>query len=138
MIEKTPHEKYLAGEPLNEELAALKEGRSRDFLETTPAWPPSLRLITGGDIERELTRGERMDLKELRQSAGWPVVVRLLEKTSAIHKKGAISSSQTNPLANKDTIAEEWAYCTMFDRAKGEIQALIEAELRQLDEETRR
>ena len=133
MAEMTPHEKYMAGEPLNDELAALRDGREKGFYEQ-PAIPQNLRVITGGDVGRDLTKAERMALRDTRNGPGWPVLVRLLEKTSHIQEKSAIASSQTDPLGNKEAIANNWAYKAMFDRAQIELQMLVEAEVKQLED----
>lgn len=134
--EQTPFEKYLAGEPLNEELAALQRGAERAAVNPFPP-SPSYALAVNGDPERELTNTERLDLKEMRLSPGWPVMQRLFQKLFAIHHKSAITLSQYSPLENRDKIAEEWAYVVMYRRAIDEFNKLAATEVAELEKEAR-
>lgn len=124
------YEAYLRGEPINDELAAMREGiEAAEKVAPTPA-RPEIR-----DAGRELRRRERQALKEAVRSEGWLVVLRLQEKLDQTHEKYAISMSQENPLANRDRIAEAWAYRLMSRRAMTELSLLIEAELAELAKE---
>lgn len=124
------YERYLRGEPINEEMAAL-----RDAIEAAPEAATGPKLLEIRSPERELRRRERQELKEAVRSEGWLVVRRLQEKLDQMHEKCAISMSQENPLKNRDRIAEEWAYRGMFQRAMVELNLAIEQELTALDEE---
>jgi hypothetical protein len=104
-------EKYLKGEPINEELAALKEGR---LPETEPF---------------------RVNLKEMLMHPGWPVLHRLLEKATLRQQESATLLSQNNPLANAQPIAEAWAYVAIYKRAHEDLDLLVEMEIKALDEE---
>jgi hypothetical protein len=121
---------YLAGEPLNEENAALKRGEDPMSL---PQQPTKATRAPIEGVDRDLRQQERADLKEMREGPGWPVLERLIEKAFRIHERGAISLSQQDPLGNRDRIAEEWAYVTMVRRAGVEITALVDAEVAQIE-----
>ncbi len=134
-MEMTNYEKYLAGIPLNEELETLREKLEGVVSVETPE-PFSLPVSESfHDIERPLTRAERLDLKEMRASAGWGILERLLEKTFQIHKKSAICISQHDPLHSAKEISEAWAYVMLFQRATREMDMIVSAEITQLDAE---
>lgn len=107
---KTNYDKYLAGQPLNEELAQLRAGRMPDVFETPEhaslAGAPFREQGFVGDAEAPLTHEERIALRELRLSPGWPVLHKLLNRAAASYKKAAIILSETDPLA-KD-LADLW------------------------------
>lgn len=123
-------ERYSRGVPLNEELAALRDGAGQ---QPTQAAPGRTRLDLVEDVERELERSERLALKEMVMSPGWTVLRRLLEKSFHRQKKGAISVSQDDPLGNAQKIAEVWAYVKALDRVKHEIPVMVQAEIDEMD-----
>jgi hypothetical protein len=123
------HERYLRGLPLTEEEAA--KAAETAAMKVLP-WPGTGRV---DDVERELTRRERQALRELRESDGWPVLIRLQEKIFHESKKSAISLSEANPLANGDEIAQKWAYTMMMRAAALVERSIVEAEVKQADEE---
>ena len=128
----TDHEKYLAGEPLNDELRDLRDGKTPEPLAPVLPWPIPEPME---DAERDLTRTERLALKELRASDGWPAMMRLLEMTVLLHRKSVITFSERDPLNHKDEIANQWAYLNSLRSAKQAIQALVDAEVKKADEE---
>ena len=96
MATTSNHEKYLAGVPLNDELAALKAGLQPDFgMLTQLATPAEPHAVT--ELEHELIRAEHLALLELRQGPAWPVLQKLLEKAILAHTKAAIALSQDDP-----------------------------------------
>ncbi len=123
-------ERYSRGMPLSDELAALRDGAAQ---QTKPEPLGQLRPEAVEDVERELERSERLALKEMVMSAGWPVLRRLLEKSFHRTKKGAISVSQDDPLGNAQKIAEVWAYVKALDRVKHEIPVMVQAEIDEMD-----
>lgn len=127
------YQSYLNGEPLNEELAAVQAGKVVLMENREPVANRQAGVIE--DAERPLSRTERLELKELRQSDGWPVLMRLLEKRFQTLRKAAINMSQNDPLGNSAEIGKTWAYVGMYARAKIEIEALLEEELKALREE---
>src|SRR5208282_6541104 len=70
MAELTDHEKYMAGIPLTDELAALRRGEMPE--QWQPEAPPMVKEVLGVRVtlrsSQELTRTELIALKELRQS----------------------------------------------------------------------
>lgn len=131
MADLTKHEKFLRGEPLSADLAALRDG-----LDTAPpprAAPPARKAYD--DPNRPLTRAERLDLKEWFELPGWQLYLRLTERTSLFYQKRAISLSQTDPLNNRDTIAHAWAYSNMARGLAAELEAMVVAEVGALENE---
>jgi hypothetical protein len=130
MPELTAHEKFLQGIPLTDELAAVREGRGEQA-KPSPAAPRRAQ----GDPDRELTRGERLELKEMVEMPGWELFRRLGEKAVRFHEKCAIAKSQNDPLANRDEIAAEWAYLKLFQRAMMELQTMVSVEIAELEKQ---
>jgi hypothetical protein len=131
----TNFEKYIAGQPINEELKALREGRLPEispFLVT--GIPEAAQPAPGGD-KRPLSRSERIALKELRDGPSWPVIQFLLKKATLLHVDSATLLSQDDPLGKNEEIAQLWAYVKMFKRAHSEFNLLVEAEISELDAE---
>jgi hypothetical protein len=128
-------EKYLKGEPINEELAALKEGR---LPETEPFRLPGHDQVgnqSTGAQNAPISRADRVNLKEMLMHPGWPVLHRLLEKATLRQQESATLLSQNNPLANAQPIAEAWAYVAIYKRAHEDLDLLVEMEIKALDEE---
>lgn len=122
---------FLTGKPLNDELAAVQLGDVHFTEETTTDF------VTGTAKsvqvrENELTRAERVELREFRQSGGWSLAMQLLEKRFQNLHKRAISMGEDDPLEKRDALAKEWAYVMMYRRAMIEFQMLIDAELKAL------
>lgn len=128
----TAHEKYLRGEPLTAELAALREGRDPETTRPRPA-PAERRAYD--DPERELTRPERLDLKEFWEMPGQKLYLRIAEKAIHFHQKRAISLSQDDPLTNRDEVANAWAYVKILRRVVAELEVVVNAELAELENE---
>jgi hypothetical protein len=129
-MERSSLERYMAGEPLTPELAALRDGQQVQL--SGDGVRPAAPVVENAD--RELTRAERAHLRELRLAPGWPVLQRLEEKIFQMHQKGAITTSQSDPLRNGESISQEWAYVTMIRRAFGELELLMQAEIKHDDE----
>jgi len=134
-------EKYARGIPISEELEALRDGR--DF-----AAPQEVRLppaakddksqrMGGFEAERELTRGERIALKELRLSPGWPILLRIIEKSSLRLEKSAINASKGDPLGRDPRTGECWMELKMLEMALNVMPRLVAQEIEILDGEVR-
>lgn len=128
----TAHEKFLRGEPLTPELAAIREGRDPAQATSRPA-PAERRAYD--DPERELSRPERLDLKEFWEMPGQKLYLRIAEKAIHFHQKRAISLSQDDPLTNRDEVANAWAYVKMFRRAVAEMELIVNGEMAELENE---
>jgi hypothetical protein len=143
MAELSDHEKYLAGIPLTEELAAVRAGKQR------PPWDPDPEQdqpgMRPGDMNVRvsltssltLTRGERVALKEGRQSDFWPALMHLLEITCKRAEARAILLSHEDPLGNAPAITQEWAYVAVLKKACGMIGPAVDEEVKKLDEGTK-
>ncbi len=131
MIELTPHEKFLAGVPLTDELAAVRDGREPE----TPKRPAPMERRAYDDPERTLSRPERLDLKEFWEMPGQKLYLRIAEKAIHFHQKRAISLSQDDPLSNRDKVAIAWACVNMFRRAIAEMELMVNGELAELENE---
>ena len=136
--EMTPFERYALGIPLNEELAALKDGRDPINLAPAAVKDGSLRdfnyvPLGDTDVERDLTWSERVELKELRLSRGWPILLRLLEKSSHRLEKSAITASKGDPLGRNPATGERWMERNMFEMAVKALPKLVAREIEALD-----
>ena len=130
MPELTAHEKFLQGIPLTDELAALRDGRDEQ-----PKPSPAAQKKAHGDLDRELTRAQRLDLKEMAEMPGWELFLLLGQKAVRLHQNYAISKSQDDPLANRDEIAAAWAYLKLFQRAVLELGTIVNAEIAELEKQ---
>lgn len=129
------YNKYLAGQPINEELANLKAGKMPEVFEL-----PQLAGLAGaaaeqrglGDVEAPLTHEERIALREVRLSPGWPVVHKLLERSAAAYRRAAIQLSETDPLA-KD-LSDLWLSVKLSKELTNRLLFAIAVEAEQVEE----
>jgi hypothetical protein len=131
----TNFEKYLAGEPLNEELAALKAGRLPEFELRENA----ILAQAGGsesfeDDERPLTRDECVALREMRTSAGWPVMQKLIRKTTIAQKKAAMLISEQDPLGAGRELANAWLEVKVWKQLTAQLIWLITIAIESLED----
>jgi hypothetical protein len=124
-------EKYLAGLPLNDELAALRDGRGADAEPVIPPWLPG--MAPGRDEDRDLNRDERETLREAKIAGVFTVVGKLQRKALKIHTQSATIESEIDPLRFPQDVASQWAYVKMFRRAIAEMGMLVEAEIGKLE-----
>jgi hypothetical protein len=130
-------ERFLAGEPLNDELAALRDGRAGNV--EPPAGFDLLRAKPAPDDDsRELTRDERQLLKDAKVSGVFTTLVRLQRKALQIHIRTATIESENDPLNTSQQVANAWAYVKMFRRSIVELGMLIDAELGKLEGDSSR
>jgi hypothetical protein len=131
----TNYEKYLAGEPLNEELAALKAGRMPEFEMREAA---ALNQVPGTesreDDERPLTREECVALRELRTSAGWPVMQKLIRRTTIAHKNAAMLLSEQDPLGAGRELANAWLEVKVWKQLAAQLTWLIVIAIESLED----
>lgn len=130
-IEMSAHERYMRGEPLNEDLKGIRAGL--DPKPPTKIQPEERRTI--GDVDRELSRAERLDLKEFWEMPGQKLYLRIVEKSINSHQKRAISLSQGDPFGNRDEIANAWAYVKVLRRVIAELHATVMLEMSELENE---
>lgn len=128
-------DKYLRGEPVNEELAALKAGKLVEF-EPFQIGGAGQQNQSTEPRKGEITRADRVALKELVAQPGWSVLHRLMENATLIHQESATLLSQKDPLANAQEIAQAWAYVNLHRQVSAELEALVVFEIRKLEEES--
>jgi len=137
-MDRTAHERYLAGEPLTAELAAIRDGKDEPSI-----WDRLLETVTRtGDSdpatrERTLTRADRAELRDLRNSPGWAIFLMLQKRAMKLHQRTAIQQSEDGEL-EPEKMAGEWAHVRLFKRACQEMTALVEAEIAELEAEEKR
>ena len=124
----TNFEKFLAGEPLTPELAALKRG------ELLEAVSPPVAIAPGGraplhDAERALKQDERAALREMRAAPGWVVLQRLLERAIITATNAAILASQDDPAGKVQELSNLWLTVKTWKRLRSELNATVEIEL---------
>jgi hypothetical protein len=119
--------RYAAGEPLNEELAALREGRPAPA-EVAPAAgePPPRRGA--------LTDAEWGELRAWWHEPARRLFEQLQEFALQKHVESATKVSQDEPLTHQPEIAQEWARVTMYRRASADMKALVEAGITDFEE----
>lgn len=128
-------EKYRSGEPLNEELAAVRDGQP---LAMEPLHPLELaeareeRMARPGLLDWEPTREQLGWLQELRVSQGWDVLMRLFEKRLEIARERAIRVSESQPLENKDAISMAWAYHGVLQSVVRDVTPMVNEQLKRL------
>jgi hypothetical protein len=131
MPEPTAHERFLTGQPLNDDLMEILSGREPKA--ATRAATVERRSID--DFDRELTRVERLDLKEFWEMPGQKLYLRIAEKSINFHQKRAISLSCDDPLNRRDEVANAWAYVKVLRRVVAELQTVVMMELGELESE---
>lgn len=135
MAEKSNLEKYLAGEPLTPELAAIRDGKDEPTV-----WDQLIEKVSRAaetdqaTRDRPLTRADRAELRDLRNSPGWAIFLMLQKRAMRTHQRTASEQSESGEL-RPDAMAEEWAHVRIFKRACQEMSLLVEAEIAELSRE---
>lgn len=130
----TNFEKYLAGEPLNEELAALKAGRLPEFEIRENLFQPAVSTEPLGDDEKPLTREECVALREMRTSAGWPVMQKLIRRATIAHKKAAMLLSEQDPLSAGRELQNAWLEVKVWKQLTAQLTWLIVTAIESLED----
>lgn len=120
-------ERYLQGLPLNEENAALMEGRD-------PALELKSETFTFKDSKEELTAEDRLWLRRLVFEPGFAILLRLLDSAVRRREESATLFSSQDPLNNGDKIAKEWAYVACFKTVLADIRRLLDTQVRETEE----
>lgn len=136
-MSRTDFERYLAGEPLNEDLAAIRDGRQIESEDSTPAWAKQFDSIAsaGEGREPDLVRGERIELKFMREQTGWAVFLRLQKRAIEARVSQARLLSEQDPLDNRDKVAQAWALVSMYRLACEQMILAVEQEIQKLEDE---
>lgn len=123
-------EKFIKGEPLNDRLAALKNGPEEE--EEQPVRAPVARNL------RELDDDDREHLRRLRLEPGWPIFLRVLDRAIKGQEDLVKDTSMDDPLANRDRLAADWAYVATMKKFRMMAVNLVEAEIRLMEAEQTR
>src|SRR5208283_4023335 len=120
-------EKYLKGEPLTAELAALKNGddehrqpQMRDFRD----FPNLVEMIDDDDREH---------LRRLTLEPGWAVLLKLLDTDIRKAEDAMKDASLDRPLSNPSELASGWADVAKMKAIRLRMVRIIDAEVRKLD-----
>lgn len=120
----TTLENYLAGKPLNRNMARLMKGE-----EDEDRQPEGPRIVTNFADGTPLTDHDRRHLERMLGSAGWQVLLKLLDTKLQHQEDSARAQSLKNPLTRKDEIAAMWAQLSADKEARNRIVALAEGEV---------
>jgi len=138
MPEATNFEKYLAGAPLNEELAAIRRGEEPQpnplaaiFENLAP------RQLPMSDDDRPLSKEERLSLREAAQAGAVTTLLRLMRKSLRAKIQTATMDSENDPLGRAAEVSQQWAYIVAFRRATVEIQGMIQGAIAEQEKEER-
>ena len=118
-------EKFLKGEPLNEQMAKLMKGEE----ETEPE-----QVAVKSGNRQELDNDDREHLRRLTLEPGWPIVLRLLDRNIERMKAAAEQASLDNPLGNSDAVAQSWAYVSMMKNSRASVESMVKNEVRKLED----
>lgn len=128
-------ERYLSGEPLNEELAALQRGDMAN-----PARPEIAAIIESlgprmaqPDDEKPLSYAERIAIKEAYQAGVFTSLMRLMRKSLRTKQNVATIDSENDPLGRPTEVAQAWAYIAIYRRVMVELTVMIEGEIAKFD-----
>jgi hypothetical protein len=122
-------ERYLTGLPLNDENAALMEGRD-------PALEAEPETVTLGETkanEEPLTDDDRTWLRRLVHEPGFGIFLRLLNSAITKREKGVTLLSSQDPLNNKDRIVNEWVYVSCFKTVMRDIQLMVQEQIKNIE-----
>lgn len=117
------YEDYIAGKPLNERLARLMAGQDEDPEPEQPA----AQTYGRADL-RPLDDEDRRNLRSLKFHAGWPILLRMLDRRIQKIEDSAKQASKTNPTA-KDENAAMWAEVAAFENTRKELVVMLESEV---------
>jgi hypothetical protein len=119
-------ENYLAGIPLDEESAALLEGRD-------PALEIPAESAPAGESkanDEPLTDDDRVWLRRMLHEPGFGIFLRLLNSAILNREKGVTLLSSQDPLSNKERIVNEWAYIACFKTVMQDIQLMVQEQIK--------
>lgn len=121
-------EQFLKGEPLTDELAALKRGEepSDDEFRSSVSAPSPFTA------EQPLDDDDREHLRRFKSEPGWNVMMRLLDSDIRHQENLAKAASKSDPLGNREQVANFWAYVSMLEKSKSRMIWLIDEEIAKL------
>jgi hypothetical protein len=125
-------EDYLKRKPLTPELEALARGDypRPNGSENSPTAPTIGQYSFEG--QPGITDDDREDLRRLTFEPGYRVLFRLIDKYVQAKETIARRASETDPLGNRDQIANLWAYVGVSKRFRKDVLTMVQDELRTL------
>lgn len=116
-------EKYLRGEPLSPELAALQAGED-------PLPEPE-----ASDENDLIADDDREHLRRLLVEPGWPVLLKLLDSDIERREDAAKRASLTDPIGiGEGGLKAMWADVAYFKKARNKLVGMAETEVAKLRE----
>jgi hypothetical protein len=128
-------EDYLAGKPVNEDMARLMRGVEAQDNQEEAAESASGRMNYADGMP--VTRADREHLRRMLVGAGWQVLLKLLDTRLQHQEDAARKTSLDRPLTRKDEVAAAWAEFAADKEARNRIVALAEGEVEKLKEQAR-
>lgn len=119
-------EDFLERKPLNERMGRLMRGEDEPPEDQAP--PPRRTYFDGSPV----TDQERKHLQRLLTSAGWQVLLKLLDTEIRGQEDAARRTSLNDPLQHKDEIVAAWASLASNQQARNKIVELAEGEVGKL------
>jgi hypothetical protein len=128
MATETPKlEDFLAGKPLSPRMAALMRGEAEDDAEARGPEPEARSYADGTPI----TNSDREHLRRMLGTAGWGVLLKLLD-TALQSREDAARRISLAPATAKDDIVAAWAEVAAARRAREALVGLAENEIGKL------
>ncbi len=121
-------ERYLKGEPLTPELAALKRGEEDEA--PVPVERVHLRDFRDFDI---IDDDDREHLRRLSLEPGWAVLLKLLDNDIRKSEDAMKVLSMTDPLADPPRLASGWADVAKMKAIRQRMVQLIDEEVKKLE-----
>lgn len=118
-------ERYLKGEPINEQMAALARGEEEP--ESQPQATEQRRDT------RQLDDDDREHLHRLTLEPGWNVLLRVIDRDLQTQEDQTRALSMEDPLGNRDAVTNGWAYMAMMRRFRSRITSLVSVEVKLLE-----
>jgi hypothetical protein len=123
-------EDFLAGKPLNERMGRIMAGNDGDEeIDIETAITSRTASVEIGEISDQ----ERGFLERMVGSAGWRVLLKLLDTELQRQEDAARRDSLKNPLTRKDEVAAMWATLAANKQARNSIAELVEREIGKLE-----
>lgn len=127
-------EKYLKGEPLTPEMAALQRGEEDDPAARIGAHLKYNYFAKGlAGIAEPLDDDDREHLRRLSLEPGWAVLFKLLDNDIRKSENAMKVASMTDPLADPPRLASGWADVAKMKAIRQRMVQLIDEEVKKLE-----
>lgn len=125
--------KFLAGTPLTDELAALREGKTLET-EPAPALPAEDAEQARWELQKPFTASDVAELRDFVTHRGWTLFIRIQNRMVHKLQETAISMSKQDPLLHGAEISRAWAYLGMYEAALRDMKVNLEREIKGTNE----